>query len=41
MNQNLYTIIDGAAAQDEDICYVIDAGNEAEWSEDVCYVVED
>ncbi|WP_282969303.1 hypothetical protein [Burkholderia vietnamiensis] len=42
MDQNVYTIIDGAAAaQDEDICYVIDAGNEAEWSEDICYVIED
>ena len=36
-------IIDGvvAGSESEDICYVIDAGNEAEWSDDVCYVIED
>lgn len=37
-DSNLF-VIDGPE-QNEDIAYVIDEGNEAEWSEDVVYVIE-
>lgn len=37
--QELIYVIDEDCAQPEDIAYVIDSGNEAEWSEDIAYVI--
>ena len=38
--QELIYVIDEDSAQTEDIAYVIDSGNEAEWSEDIAYVID-
>jgi hypothetical protein len=40
MQHEVVYVIDEASAQHEDLVYVIDEGNEAEWSEDLAYVLE-
>jgi hypothetical protein len=36
----LIYVIDEDSAHSEDLAYVIDSGNEAEWKDDIAYVIE-
>ncbi|CAB4050207.1 hypothetical protein [Paraburkholderia phenoliruptrix] len=40
MQHEVVYVVDEASARQDDLAYVIDEGNEAEWSDDVAYVIE-
>jgi hypothetical protein len=40
MQEELLYMTDEDSAQDSDIVYVIDSGNEAEWGDDTVYVID-